>query len=149
MDEMPVSILAPPAGDPGLSVDPGMIDFGLVLVDSAADAQVVTLTNHAEEDVVISEIGEVADPFTLDSADCGSPPFTLVPGGSCQLTVGFGPVVSGPYADTIAIEVDEESDPLEVSLSGIGVLPEIFDDRFEALGMPGMPLRVLAGSGRP
>ncbi len=149
MEWMPVDILAPTAPDRRMMLETESIEFDPVLIGSAADSETLLLTNTGQSFVTVTGLTPPGEPFSLEANDCGDLPFMLEPGASCQLSVGFEPLTSGPYADSIVVESDAIDSPHVATLNGTALPIEIFDDRFEALGMPGMPLRVMAGTTQP
>jgi len=121
---------------PGLSVDPGSIDFGGVQVGST-DSDAVELDNVGTSLVQIPSggvkiTGADEDQFSIGADGCDGS--TLAPTGGCSVQVRFSPDSLGSFSAALEIESDASEDPIVVPLTGsgvpnpaIGIAPESID----------------------
>ncbi|MFX8453465.1 hypothetical protein ABTL48_20940, partial [Acinetobacter baumannii] len=58
--------------------------------------------------------------FRVGQGTCPSTPFSLSPGGACQVNVVFAPASAGTSAGTLSIATDQAAQPSTVPLSGTG-----------------------------
>jgi hypothetical protein len=107
---------------PDIAINPTTHDFGTVMLLSSASQQ-STLSNEGAANLQISAItlegGNVTE-FSIDEG--GTAPFTLAPGETHLITVGFSPVTAGSKSTTLRIVSDDpDESPLDVPLSGTAV----------------------------
>ena len=114
----------PPNPTPKLSGSPGAaMGFGNTRLGNLGGPQTITLTNTGTATAVVEGI-QVGGPDPLDFigvSDCASStgPVQLVPGATCQVTMGFVPSQAGPRSATLQF-VDNETQALVVTLTGNG-----------------------------
>lgn len=81
--------------------------------------QIFTLTNSGTAQLSAASLAVTGTAFTLLSTDCGSNPFNLPPGGSCQGTVRY---TAGVGVETGSLTMSAVNlDNVVASLSGTGV----------------------------
>jgi len=113
--------------DPDIALDPESYEFGEVTVGSDA-SHVFTVSNEGNADLHVSEVkfvGGNADQFRIDS---GGGSFTLTPGGSHEVVVGFVPTSNGSKETLLKFYSDDpDENPKWATLSGkgLGVDPDI------------------------
>jgi len=109
---------------PDISINPTSKDFGDVTVGSSSPAQTFTVTNDGTADLVVGTItiaGANLDQFAIQNDSCSGE--TIAQGNSATLEVVFSPTSTGAKSATLSIPSnDPDEDPLEVSLSGNGVV---------------------------
>ncbi|MBY6205680.1 choice-of-anchor D domain-containing protein [Halomonas denitrificans] len=89
------------------------VDFG------GSATATVNVTNDGAADLTISDIADLAFPFSFDGGSCFAVPTTLVPGESCSIDVLFDPgTVSGSFLDSFDIVSNAASSPDTVTLQG-------------------------------
>ncbi len=98
------------------------VPFGQVTVGNSSDST-VTIRNDGTANLVIGNIAQVnplAAPFSIVVPDnCSGQ--TLIPGGSCVLTVRFSPTDAGVFSDSFDIPSnDPVNSSVTVSVSGTG-----------------------------
>jgi len=117
----PVELRANPPSP--LRMSPGAgLNFGIQAVGHAAPTQTITLFNDPTDpnSATITFVGKIsAHGDYSESDDC---PVTLPPGGSCTLTVGFKPKITGFDPGTLSINYTPEPTgvPQTVYLRGTG-----------------------------
>ncbi len=107
---------------PDIAIDPAEHDFGTVVLLSSASQQ-FALTNEGAADLQVSAISlEGADAAEFSIAGGGATPFTLAPGDTHFVTVGFTPSTAGSKSATLRIVSDDpDENPLDVPLAGTAV----------------------------
>lgn len=142
-------------GSPQLSIDPVLVDFGLVQVGLVTPAIDVTYENTGTLDLTVSLMDSVTAPFFILSNGCPTPPFDLTPGQSCQISYTFAPAADGTATQVISIASNDPSPGGHaITLTGqaehsvIDVVPSVVDFLSVPLGQsPTLPLDVVnAGS---
>lgn len=104
-------------GAPNMNVNPLSINFGNVQVSQTAH-QTITVTSNGTLPLTISSITSPAPPFSIVH-NCPLTPLTLTSPGTCQITVTYGPLVTG--ANSSSIDIVSDGGSATVSLSGNGV----------------------------
>jgi kumamolisin len=107
--------VAPEISGTEISLTPGSMAFGSVVVTSSSKAKVATLKNSSSSTLYINNIA-VSSNFT-ETNNCGS---TLAAGKSCTISVTFTPTETGPLTGTLSIGDNASNSPQSVSLSGTG-----------------------------
>ncbi|MDY7075372.1 MAG: choice-of-anchor D domain-containing protein [Chloroflexota bacterium] len=107
-------------GSSQVELEPATLDFGTQMVNTVSPAQLITLTNEGQASLAIAHIASSAS-FT-HTHDC---PADLDGGEQCAISVRFGPTVIGPHTGGLTVTTDAASSPDVVSLSGVGVAPEL------------------------
>jgi trimeric autotransporter adhesin len=83
--------------------------------------ETVTLINSGEVPVVLDQVsfgGLDADRFAL----VGTPPSQVAAGGQATVDVSFAPAEAGEHTATLTVTHDGVNTPLEIALSGTGVV---------------------------
>ncbi|MDQ6884628.1 MAG: choice-of-anchor D domain-containing protein [Candidatus Dormibacteraeota bacterium] len=120
---------------PAAVFNPPAVDFGRVLIGGTSAPTTVTLTNNGTEDLLIT--GEtIAGEFAAGApVFAGCPPSLLNPaiavvraGGTCQLTLTFGPHHAGPQAGSLTIADNAANGTQQLTLNGTGVTPQTLRD---------------------
>jgi hypothetical protein len=119
-----VELRANPASPLRLSPLAGL-DFGSLPQGKGSNAQTITLFNDPSDPntATVNFLGKiVVSGDYLESDDC---PFSLAPGASCTLTVGFKPKIVGydPGLLTINVTPEPTGAPQTVRVRGTGLLP--------------------------
>lgn len=108
---------------PAMLLSPTSIAFGTVRNGAASLPQTVTVKNTGGANMVISAValtGANANQFTLTNS-CAGAAATVVPAGSCTLTVKFTPngfLNSGAKTASVSITDNAPGSPHAVTLSG-------------------------------
>lgn len=114
------SVLLNTGGIALAKISPHSLDFGHVQIHTISPAQSVTLRNTGTAPLNISGIrtlGGDSGAFHVTTNTCGT---TLAVGGSCTVSVQFGPVGRRSYASALGFADDAVGHRQTVSLTGIG-----------------------------
>lgn len=106
-------------GAGALTVTPGSLDFGTVLVGSTSAAQSVTLENTGTASLDVTALTAAAAPFAVSGGTCGNAPFTLADGASCTIGYTFSPAVAGAANQALTVTVSS-GDNGTINLAGTG-----------------------------
>lgn len=101
------------------------VDFGDVVVGSASDAELLTLSNTGSAILNISAITSAAAPFADAGGSCGAAPFTIAASESCTLSYTFNPTETGVITQTLVVSSDAVTSPDNVDLQGNGTQAEL------------------------
>ncbi len=101
---------------PAVTLSSPSLAFGDQTVNAMSAAQMVTVTNTGGANLVITSI-TISGDFSFTG--CATP-LTLVPGGSCTLSVKFFPTATGARTGSIAITSNAAGSAHSVMLSGNG-----------------------------
>jgi kumamolisin len=107
--------VAPQISGSEISLTPGSLSFGTVVVGAASAAKKATLTNNSSTTMYFSSITTSAN-FSQTNT-CGS---TLAAGKSCTISVTFTPTQVGALTGTLSVNDNGTNSPQTVSLSGTG-----------------------------
>jgi hypothetical protein len=122
--------LPPPI--PDVAVSPAAYDFGGAFVGEGMATTSILIRNEGEGPLHIGGtglLGADAGQFTLATGGTGS---TVFPGNSVSIAVHFVPATAGPKSATLRIQSDDpDENPLDVPLTGTGVLSLVGSVRFE------------------
>jgi hypothetical protein len=125
-DENPYNVTLTGTGvAPDIAVTPTSGVYGSVVVgENSTQSFTVTNNGNANLDVTATSImGTDAGDFTITS---GGGSFTLTPGGTRAVNVQFHPSSAGSKSATLRINSnDPNENPLDVPLSGAGIIPDI------------------------
>ncbi len=114
-------------GIPGIAFNPTAFDFGSVTVGSNS-SQTLLISNTGTAALVVDAttlIGPDAGQFSLLS---GGAPFTLPPGQSRNLVIGFSPGSAGAKNASIRFSSNDPNQPsFDFPLTGMGVLASVPD----------------------
>lgn len=92
-------------GAPQLTLAPATQDFGSVTVAQSSSVARLTLSNPGTQEATVNALTFSTSVFALGTAstgDCGTLPFTLLPGKSCTLPVKATPAASGSATATLS-----------------------------------------------
>ncbi len=116
------------SGEPAISVDNAMLDFGNVPVDepktlpscdSCTDGVIVHSVGRAELTLSRLDIQPAGSPFTVDPLEGGV--LVLQPGEQRGIPIHFDPPAEQPYTATLTIGSDDPNNgTVTVALSGVG-----------------------------
>jgi hypothetical protein len=97
------------------------LSFGSQALNASA-TQSVTLTNTGNSAVSISQVNVTGSGFTLNGS---APLVTVSAGQAASFSVTFTPTVAGNAAGSASVVSTAANSPLSISLSGVGVQPQI------------------------
>lgn len=101
---------------PGVSLSPGSLSFGNVLLGTSSAAQSVALTNTGNSVLNLSNVS-VAGNYSQTN-NC---PAALQPGATCQFQIVFTPTAIGVRSGTLTLTDDAFNSPQTVPLTGTGL----------------------------
>jgi Beta-propeller repeat/Abnormal spindle-like microcephaly-assoc'd, ASPM-SPD-2-Hydin/HYDIN/CFA65/VesB-like, Ig-like domain len=104
---------------PLVSLSPGSLTFSNRALNTTSPGSNVQLTNTGSASLSITSISASGNFGETDN--CAGQ--TLIPGGSCTITVTFTPSVPGAMSGEITIRDNATATPQLVNLSGTGVYP--------------------------
>jgi len=120
-----VDIIGSPAEEPDILVDPLVVDFGQVKVQTA-DTEWVTITNVGDADLDLYNCIPYGNGFAISSNPAGA---LLGPGDSAQMSVTFEPNNDVSYSGRVDISSNDPDEPVvQVDLLGEGAAPAIAFD---------------------
>ena len=99
-------------------VTPDYLVFGNVGINQASAPQTVTLTNNKATSIIVTGTTVPAH-FKIASNSCS----IVAAGGSCNIAVTFNPVAIGSGGGPMFITDSADPSPVEVYVSGVGVIP--------------------------
>ena len=105
-----------------ISISPTSVEFGNVPLGQSPD-QTITITNQADSNGTLAgSIGALSAPFSVVS---GAGAFSLSPNESKTIMVRFSPTSEGASSGNLSIvhNATNQTNPIDVPLSGEGVLP--------------------------
>jgi hypothetical protein len=103
-----------------LNITPTSLSFGSITTGISSAAQMVTITNTGNSNVVISQMTLSGAGYSMTG---GSTPVTLSPSQNLTLSVTFSPTIAGSASGSISIVSNATGSPAAVTLSGTGVAP--------------------------
>jgi hypothetical protein len=119
LEEVRLSYTDAGIAEPGvLDADPTSLDFGEVEVGSN-ETLTISLTNSGGEAVEVTDV-VVADSEVFSVT--GTLPETIEPGASANVQVQFAPDAEGPFTANLTVLHSGSGSPLDVPLSGEGVV---------------------------
>jgi hypothetical protein len=113
---IPVSLVGQGAA-PNLYITPNPLNFGATYVGCDMPNE-ITLSNIGQEDLVIYNIGGLAEPFLSDTMPAF--PMTLAPEESYTIYVDFVPLLEGQYTDALEVASNDPDGAQSVDFSGMG-----------------------------
>jgi hypothetical protein len=116
-------VMVSAASCPDITVDPQLIDFGIVSPGGSTPDQTVTVKNAGSMNLTLGAIGTPSAPFSLTGGSCMSNQ-AVTPQGSCTLTIRFAPTVPGVFTSNFSIPSDDPVDP-SVTVNLAGEVPSI------------------------
>jgi hypothetical protein len=111
-----VSSSTTPSFQANVSLSPGALEFGNVLVGTSSPQQAMTLQNTGTAPLMINDISVTGD-YTV-SNDCAA---SLAPTSFCTLSVTFGPQGPGARSGKLQTRDNAPSSPQMATLSGTGI----------------------------
>jgi len=102
---------------PGLSLLPGSISFGNVVV-GITNSQTVKITNSGNASLTISQATLTGSGFSTSGL---TTPLTLAAGQASTFTVLFAPAAAGSVSGSLALTSNAPNSPASIPLSGSGV----------------------------
>jgi len=112
---------------PRISVSPSSLNFGALKIGNSSTPSVITIYNTGTDDLDISgmTLWDAVN-YSLDlnggTNPCGSTTPTIIPNGSCTVTVTFSPTSTGQKDTSLTVKSDDPHTPtLNVPLSGTGI----------------------------
>lgn len=112
---------------PFASVSTSAIAFGTQAVNSTSAAQVVTVTNTGDANLIFTSLvlgGTNSNQFARNTT-CTTGGTGLAPGASCTVSVTFTPTTTGAKSATLSITDNATGSPQTVTLSGTGAVGTI------------------------
>jgi len=113
-----VNLIVDPISAPDIDVNPNFWDYGAVSVGTSV-SKVFVVTNQGMADLNVSSVtltGGNSDEFRIDQ---GGGAFTLLPGGTMNVSMGFNPSTEGTKTTALRFVSDDPNEsPLDVPLSG-------------------------------
>ena len=104
-----------------LSIDPGSINFGDVVVDDTSLAATVTLSNTGFASLDVTDLDAASAPFERSGGSCSMVlPITIAVGEDCTLEYTFSPTATGPSTQTLTVTADAPGSGT-IQLDGNGV----------------------------
>ncbi len=101
-----------------LSLSKTSLSFSPVTVGDTSSPQSVQLVNAGNTAVTVTAVN-ISGNFTQTN-NCGTLPFTLNVGASCNFAVTFAPTLSGNLTGALSIQDNATNSPQGVALSGTG-----------------------------
>ena len=122
-----VSLTGTGSGSPAVTLSPGSLSFGQVLVKTASTPQNVTVTNTGEGTLTFTGGNAAGIKITgtnvssySQTNNCGS---SLAAGAFCTITVTFTPQTTGSLTADVTLTDNANSKTQTVSLNGTGAYP--------------------------
>ncbi len=109
---VPVLVVAAPAGVTGLLANPPALGFDPQSQNTTSPSQTVTITNNGTTTVSITAVTVSA--YYSRTSDCAA----LAPNASCLVTVAFTPTAQGSFTGVLTVSTDAGT--LTVDLAGAG-----------------------------
>lgn len=122
-----------PTPRPELEISVGGLGFGNQALGTSGEPRTFVVTSVGQVAARIFRFDAPPD-YAVSSAQC---PAVLLPRASCEVSVTFRPVATGPRVGRLSIESDAVNNPASVSLTGVGC-------RFFSLGGSRNPTRLCA-----
>src|SRR6185437_480090 len=100
------------------------LDFGSVRVRTTSP-KVATITNSGTAPLGITDVQ--LDPTTSEGSnyvitqDACSTGTTIPPGGTCQITLAFAPLTTGPHPTQLLLTSNAASSPDSIPVTGTGI----------------------------
>jgi hypothetical protein len=107
---------------PVVMLSASSVTFGNQLLGTTSAAQTETVTNSGTGNLTIASVGLTgtnASDFGKSTDTCTGA--TVIPNGSCGVSVAFTPSASGSRTATLSINDNAANSPQSVSLSGTGI----------------------------
>jgi Abnormal spindle-like microcephaly-assoc'd, ASPM-SPD-2-Hydin len=119
-----VSALLAPSDGPVVSLSPTSLNFGNEQLGTSSPSQTITLTNTGDSSLSISSIAIVGS-SAKDFSQTHSCKSSLGAGASCTISVTFSPTQLGTRSKSLDLTDNAAGSPQSVSLTGVGVAPEV------------------------
>ncbi|WP_263376654.1 Ig-like domain-containing protein [Granulicella aggregans] len=119
----PLTITLSGQGNAPLIVSPTAITTYSAPVGTTSAYQTVSIMNATMAQTFHISALQLTGDFKQTSTTCGSLPYAIVPGASCNVTISFAPTVSGTRTGELQVVDDAVTSPQVVNLSGTGTSP--------------------------
>ena len=124
LSALATEVLSPRGAPATATLSAPSLDFGSVLVNTTSTAQLITLTNQGDQDLVLDSIA-ASGPFSATST-CGSllPPAGMGVPNDCTISITFTPTATGTASGslTVAGSAALGLPSTSIPLSGVGIL---------------------------
>lgn len=124
---IPVALVGQGAA-PDLLVSPSPLNFGATYVGCTMPNE-ITLSNIGQEELVIYNMGGVADPFLLSNMPTF--PLRLQPEESYTVYVDFAPGMEGQFTDVFSVASNDPDDDGVTDFSGVGQYIASYDQMWD------------------
>jgi hypothetical protein len=105
------------AARPTATPSADVLDFGSVPVGERA-SRTVAVANDGTYPLHVRSAAASDDVYAVDASACTAAP--VAPGGRCDVTVGFAPVLAGARPAAVTIDTDADGPAVAVALRGTG-----------------------------
>ena len=112
---------------PEIDVVPTAHNYGPVVINTTS-SRTFAIRNTGSADLQVGSATLVGGDSVQFAITSGGAPFTVAPGATHNLVVGFTPTSTGPKATTLRLTSDDQDEPIvDVALSGTGtvLVPDI------------------------
>jgi hypothetical protein len=128
-DENPIDVALSGTGTtaPEIDVVPAADNYGPVVINTTS-SRTFAIRNTGSADLQVGSATLVGGDSVQFAITSGGAPFTVAPGATHNLVVGFTPTSTGPKATTLRLTSDDQDEPIvDVALSGTGtvLVPDI------------------------
>jgi hypothetical protein len=106
--------------NPSLVLSATSLAFAAIPTGAQSPPQDIRLTSAGSGVVTVTALS-LTGPYAIQSTTCPSPPFTLLAGSQCTVSVSFRPAAEGAAAGTLQVATDAAAQVPDVSLSGTGL----------------------------
>lgn len=103
---------------PAVTLSPTALSF-TAAAGAAANAQPLTLQSTGNAVLHVTGLGIASGSFTLAPAatnGCGTPPFDLLPGQSCALSIGWSSSATGTETGSVQVDTNASAMPAQVAI---------------------------------
>lgn len=103
---------------PALMLSPTVLSFNAV-AGASADAQTLTLQSVGNAVLRVTGLGIASGSFTLAPAatnGCGTPPFDLLPGQSCALSIDWSSNATGTETGSVQVDTNASATAAQVEI---------------------------------
>ena len=115
-----VLILGDDTARPEVTLSQSQLQFGSVNVGASGE-NTLTVTSTGNADLLLQSVTIEGANAGLFSVTAGGDPATLAPGASVDITVTYGPALSGAHTAELVLTSNDVLSPHRVPLSGTGV----------------------------
>ncbi len=108
---------------PQVLLKPGSVQFGQVPVGQVAPGAIITLENTGNENLLLDSFS-IAGANSGDFTQSNNCPATVIPTGTCTISVDFTPSIAGAESATLEISDNAPGSPQQAVLDGTGLAAE-------------------------